>query len=117
LPVYLAAPKGARLAIDVAGEVAYLDGVELTHLADLAFAFLVLVARAAGALVPTKVIAQGLGSNRIDLEAPKKACARLRAAIAASFEAIGRKPPADLATLIVAGARGGYRVSVEVFVR
>jgi len=116
LPVYLAAPKGARFAIDVARREAYLDGVELVKLADNAFVLLVLMARAAGGVVTTKDVNAALVKSR-DPEAAKKARARLAFGIVASYELAGRPLPEDLDKLIAVGARGGYRLTVEAYIR
>jgi hypothetical protein len=116
LPVLLAAPKGARFAIDEARREAYLDGVELVKLADNAFMLLVLMARAAGAVVTTKDVNDALVRSR-DAEAAKKARARLAFGIVASFELAGQPLPKDLARMIVVGPRGGYRLTVEAYIR
>jgi hypothetical protein len=92
LPVHLAAPKGARFAIDEARREAYLDGVELVKLPDNAFVLLVLMARAAGGVVTTKDVNAALVRST-DHEAAKKARARLSFGIVASYELAGRPLP------------------------
>jgi hypothetical protein len=116
LPVYLAAPKGARFAIDEARREAYLDGIALVKLADAAFVLLLLMAKAAGAVVSTKDANEALVRSR-DAEAAKKARARLAHGIVASFDLAGAPLPEDFEVLIETRPRGGYRITVEAYVR
>jgi hypothetical protein len=112
--VWLAAPVGTRMAIDAAAHEATFDGVKL-DLAEQPFLFLTLLANIRGAVLSTKTADTKLGGKTATSPA-KFAKYRLLAEIRASFEAAGVPVPADLESLVVAGA-GGYRLNVPTFVR
>jgi hypothetical protein len=112
--VWLGAPEGTRVAVDVKGREVWFDGVRL-KLSELLFVLVSLLAEAHGAVVATKVLDKKLGGAN-SAGTTKDVKRRLVDAVKHAFEAAGRVAPADVGDIVVSEA-GGYRLAMRCFVR
>ncbi len=112
--VWLGAPEGTRVAVDVKGREVWFDGVRL-KLSELLFVLVSLLAEAHGAVVAMSVLDRKLGGAN-GVGTAKDVKRRFVDAVKRAFEAAGRDAPADVGDIIVSDA-GGYRLAMSCFVR
>jgi hypothetical protein len=112
--VWLGAPEGTRVAVDLKGREVWFDGVR-PKLSKLPFLLVSLLAEARGAVVAMNVLDRKL-AGASSVGTAKDVKRRFVDAVKLAFEAAGRVAPADVGDIIVSDA-GGYRLAMSCFVR
>ncbi len=113
-PLY--APKHARVVVHRQSVRAWLDGVHCAALGETHVRLFDFLITNAGQAMNTKDIADYVAKGKGHEDTTRKAIDSLPGAIAKSFKAQGKAPPADVDALITQPRRGHYLLNVVGFV-